>query len=221
MSRGTVILLCNLTLNMAQPWLDAGYRVVMVDPQHERTEDDGRIFRIKATVLEAMPILRHISRTERVVFGAAFPPCTDMAVSGARWFEHKRKIDPMFQAKAVAIAEQCRTVLEMFGAPGLLENPVSVLSRVFGKAKYSFHPHHFTAFCRDDNYTKNTQIWPIGDFIMPAPCIDPTLGAPDDRIHKAPPSAERGNIRSATPRGFAYAVYAANAPHLRTQRIAA
>jgi hypothetical protein len=221
MSRGTVILLCNLTLNMAQPWLDGGYRVVMVDPQHEQTEDDGRIFRIKATVLEALPILRRIARTENVVFGAAFPPCTDMAVSGARWFEHKRNIDPMFQAKAVAVAEQCRMVLEILGVAGFLENPVSVLSRVFGKAKHSFHPHHFTALCRDDNYTKNTQIWPVGDFVMPAPSIDPTLGAPDDRIHKAPPSADRGNIRSATPRGFSMAVYLANAPHLSARRIAA
>lgn len=39
---------------------------------------------------------------------------------------------------------------------------------------------------------------------------------PDDRIHKAPPSAERANFRSATPRGFAHAVFLANAPHLNS-----
>jgi len=38
---GTVILLCNLTLNMAQPWIDAGYRVVLVDPQHPETSEGG------------------------------------------------------------------------------------------------------------------------------------------------------------------------------------
>ena len=37
-------------------------------------------------------------------------------------------------------------------------------------------------------------------------------GQPDDRIHKCPPSAERANIRSATPRGFARAVFEANKP---------
>lgn len=221
MSLGTILLLCNLTPNMAEPWLEAGYRVVMVDPQHERTEDDGRVYRIKATILEALPLLRNVMRHERVVFGAAFPPCTDMAVSGARWFEHKRKIDPMFQAKAVAVAEQCRMVIEMMGVPGFLENPVSVLSRVFGKAKYSFHPHHYTGYCADDNYTKNTQIWPIGDFVMPEPNQLVGLGKPDNRIHFASPGEDRANFRSATPMGFARAVFFANAPHLLAQRMAA
>lgn len=45
---------------------------------------------------------------------------------------------------------------------------------------------------------------------MPDPAIDHTLGEPDDRIHKAPPSDERANFRSATPMGFAKAVFAAN-----------
>jgi hypothetical protein len=34
---------------------------------------------------------------------------------------------------------------------------------------------------------------------------------PDDRIHKAAPGPERANIRSATPMGFARAVFEANA----------
>jgi hypothetical protein len=38
---------------------------------------------------------------------------------------------------------------------------------------------------------------------------------PDDRIHKAAPGDERANFRSATPSGFAMAVYLANAPHLK------
>jgi hypothetical protein len=221
MTRGTVLLLCNLTMNFAEPWLDGGYRVVMVDPQHDRTAGDGRLFRIKGTILEAMPFLRYVIKNERVVFGAAFPPCTDMAVSGARWFEHKRKADPMFQAKAVAVAEQCRMVLQLTGAPGLLENPVSVLSRVFGKAQHSFHPHQYTGYCHEDNYTKNTQLWTFGDFVMPPEFKDLSLGSPDDRIHKAPPSDERANFRSATPRGFSRACYLANAPHLRAERMAA
>lgn len=33
---------------------------------------------------------------------------------------------------------------------------------------------------------------------------------PDDRIHKAPPGVDRANFRSATPRGFARAVFEAN-----------
>ncbi|WP_457967714.1 hypothetical protein M1D68_16145 [Pseudomonas sp. R4-84] len=48
---------------------------------------------------------------------------------------------------------------------------------------------------------------------MPEQFKDMSLGPPDDRIHKCPPSAERANIRSATPEGFARAVFIANSPH--------
>lgn len=64
----------------------------------------------------------------------------------------------------------------------------------------------------DDHYTKKTAIWCGNDFVMPPMATDPSLSgvAPDDRIHKAAPSAERANERSATPRGFARAVFNVN-----------
>jgi hypothetical protein len=78
------------------------------------------------------------------------------------------------------------------------------------KADYYFSPHHFTGHNLDDNYTKKTCLWTGNGFQMPAPFIVEWLGEPDDRIHKCPPGPERHNIRSATPRGFAEAVYQAN-----------
>jgi hypothetical protein len=45
------------------------------------------------------------------------------------------------------------------------------------------------------------------------------LGIPDDRIHKAPPGADRANFRSATPKGFSAALYIANAPHLKDSAV--
>ena len=45
---------------------------------------------------------------------------------------------------------------------------------------------------------------------MPVPAKDDTLGAPDNRIHFASPGPERANFRSATPMGFARAVFEAN-----------
>lgn len=212
MSAGTVILLCNLTLNMAQPWLDAGYRVVLVDPQHAVSSNDGRIERIAGTVLDAMPRLSVIIRTERIVFVFGFPPCTDVAVSGARWFEEKRKADPHFQAKAALVAEQCRMVGLAAGCPWGFENPVSAFSSIFGRPQHAFNPHDFTGYCADDNYTKKTCLWTGGGFVMPTPFRDNALGAPDNRIHMAPPGDERANFRSATPRGFALAVFMANRP---------
>lgn len=207
----TVISLCDITGHMAQPWVEAGYHAVLVDPQHVISREDGRIERIAETVEGAMPRLAQILQRQHVAAVFAFPPCTDMAVSGARWFASKREADPMFQAKAVAVAEQCRTIGRLSGAPWFVENPVSVLSRVFGKPDHWFHPADFTAFEPGDNYTKRTNLWTGGGFIMPAPARDASLGAPDDRIHKAPPGPDRENFRSATPLGFARAVFAANA----------
>jgi hypothetical protein len=219
-TRGTVVSLCDLTGNFVRPWLEAGYDAVLVDPQHgvhstALASGGGRIDRRASTAEGAMAYLAGVFAERSVVFVAGWPPCTDMAVSGARWFETKRHADPMFQAKAVAVAEQCRTAGALSGAPYLVENPVSVLSRVFGPADHHFHPHQYTALESGDNYTKRTNLWTGNGFVMPAPQRDESLGEPDDRIHKAPPTAERGNIRSATPMGFARAVFAANAPHLR------
>ena len=45
---------------------------------------------------------------------------------------------------------------------------------------------------------------------MPDSCRDFTLGPADDRIHKAAPGPDRANVRSATPLGFARAVFGAN-----------
>jgi hypothetical protein len=52
---------------------------------------------------------------------------------------------------------------------------------------------------------------------MPDPVINSALGEPDNRIHTAPPGPDRANFRSATPAGFAKAVFQENAPHFRRQ----
>lgn len=49
---------------------------------------------------------------------------------------------------------------------------------------------------------------------MPESCRDFTIGDPDDRIHKCAPGPDRANTRSATPMGFARAVFAANGKRL-------
>ena len=46
---------------------------------------------------------------------------------------------------------------------------------------------------------------------LPVPREICSVGMPDDRIFKAPPSEDRANFRSATPRGFARACFLANA----------
>ncbi|WP_454864540.1 hypothetical protein [Pseudomonas rhizophila] len=209
------IFLCDLTGVMAAPWVEAGYEVILVDPQHPAgVHRDGLITRVGHIIdhPEAWRVLRAAISTGRVAFVAGFPPCTDLAVSGARWFEAKRKADPAVQFKAMHVVWQCQIIGELSGAPWFAENPVSQISSLWRKPDHTFSPEHFTGFCPNDNYTKKTCLWTGGGFSMPEQFKDMSLGPPDDRIHKCPPSAERANIRSATPEGFAKAVFLANSP---------
>jgi hypothetical protein len=216
-----VVSLCDLTGNFTRPWQEAGYKVILVDPQHGRDSSlsprDGRgaIAKWATTVERSLRLLGPLMREGRIAFVAAFPPCTDMAVSGARWFKDKHAADPLFQAKAVAVAEQCRTIGRLSGAPWFVENPVSILSSVFGKPDHTFDPYQFTGYEPADNYRKKTCLWAGGGFRMPPPLRDESLGDPDDRIHKAAPGPDRANFRSATPMGFARAVFASNRDNVR------
>lgn len=218
-TRNVYLSLCDITLNGCIPWIEAGYEVVAVDPQHGTTTTANGITRFAGTVEDAMPLIATLIRDGRVAFVGGYPPCTNTAVSGARWFKTKYEADKLFQAKAVMVAEQCRTIGRLSGAPWFVENPVSVLASAFGKPQHTFHPADFTAYEPDDNYTKKTCLWTGGGFVMPQPSKDPSLGTPDNRIHFASPGPERANFRSATPMGFARAVFDAN--HVPALEIAA
>ena len=206
----TIVSLCDYTLNGCIPWIEAGYEVFAVDPQHGTTTTVDGVTRFAGTIEDAMPAISELIRSGSIAMVMGYPPGTDLAVGGARWFEGKRSKDKLFHAKAVMVAEQCRTVGRLAGVPWFVENPVSVLSSAFGKPQHTFHPADYTTYEPADNYTKKTCLWTGGGFIMPQPAKDPLLGAPDDRIHKAPPGPERANFRSATPMGFARAVFEVN-----------
>lgn len=251
-SKGIVISLCDLTGTMVRPWIDAGYEAILVDPQHPAgVHRDGRITRVGHIIDHPVTwsVLRAAIATGRVVFVSGFPPCTDLAVSGARWFETKREADPAFQFKAMHVVWQCQVIGELAGAPWFAENPVSQIKTYWRDRDHAFQPFEFTALAENDNYTKQTCLWVGGGFEMPPVAIHPQVAEaiarvksacgrfvpkktaiealpgdelverwyPDNRIHQAPPGEERANFRSATPEGFAIAVFRANAPHLRAQ----
>jgi hypothetical protein len=207
-NKPVVLSLCDLTGNFVQPWVEAGYCAVLVDPQHIMDHIEGPVVRLAKTVEDAMPELSRLLHISEVALVAAFPPCTDLAVSGARWFKRKAEADPLFQARAGMLAESCRTIGAISGAPWFVENPVSVLSSLWGSPDFTFQPWHYTGWQGADNYTKKTCLWAGGGFTLPPERTDPTLPEPDDRIHKAPPGPERANFRSATPMGFSRAVFA-------------
>lgn len=209
-NKDVILSLCDLTGNFTEPWTNHNYHAVLVDPQHV-FDTPGETTRLGKTIEEAMPDIQWLVHNANIRFVAGFPPCTDLAVSGARWFREKRDTDPLFQVKAGIVAEQCRMIGRLSGAPFLVENPVSVLSSLWGPPDHVFHPWEFTDLEPGDNYTKKTCLWTGNGFRMPDRQARFDLGVPDDRIHKAAPGEERANFRSATPMGFARAVFEANA----------
>lgn len=209
----TAIFLYDKTGNMAQPWRDAGYRCICFDIQHVgRAVHDGIIYQH----WDALLGVPSIPADSDVVFGFAFPPCTHLAVSGARWFKGKglRLLAQSIEMFGIAAEFLDETVA---GGRYGLENPVSVISSHWRKPDYTFHPYEFTGFEPEDNYTKKTCIWAGRGFVMPEPFRAYGLREPDNRIHAAPPSEDRGDIRSATPAGFARAVFLANGRQLEKE----
>jgi len=121
----------------------------------------------------------------------AHPPCTHLAVSGARWFKDK-------QAEQAEALDFVRLLL---GAPIdriALENPVSVISSRIRKPDQIIQPWQF-----GHGETKATCLWLKG-----LPKLTPTdiVDGREARVHKLPPSADRWKIRSTTYPGIAAAM---------------
>lgn len=121
----------------------------------------------------------------------AHPPCTHLAVSGARWFYLKERE----QADALAFV---RLLLEAPIAKIALENPVSIISSRIRKPDQIIQPWMF-----GHGETKATCLWLKG-----LPPLTPTnmVAGREQRIHRLPPSADRWKERSRTYLGVAEAM---------------
>lgn len=121
----------------------------------------------------------------------AHPPCTHLAVSGARWFKDK----------AAEQAESLEFVRVLLDAPIdriALENPVSIISSAIRKPDQIIQPWQF-----GHGETKATCLW-----LKNLPLLTPTniVEGREARIHKMPPSADRWKKRSETYAGIARAM---------------
>lgn len=193
-----VLSLCDYTGNMVKPWLEAGHLAEIVDIQHPPgySNDVKGLTTIGIDVHDFAPLAAGYD----MVF--AFPPCTDLANSGARWFRQKG-LGALIEA--LRVVEACRKICEESGAPWMLENPVGQLATYWREPDYRFDPCDY-----GDPYTKKTCLWTGGGFTMPWKSrVEPTEGS---KMHLLPPSKDRANLRSATPMGFARAVFEANCP---------
>lgn len=120
----------------------------------------------------------------------AHPPCTHLAVSGARWFNGKRDE----QAHALGF------VMQLAAAPVAriaIENPVSILSSHWRRPDQIIQPWMF-----GHGETKATCLWLKG-----LPRLVPTnvVEGRDARVHRMPPSPHRARERSRTLPGIAHA----------------
>ena len=123
----------------------------------------------------------------------AFPPCTHLAVSGARWFKEKRA-DGRQQ-------EALKFVRMLMDAPIdriAIENPVSIISSHIRKPDQTIQPWQF-----GHGETKRTCLW-----LKNLPKLEPTdiVEGREQRIWKMPPSADRWKERSKTFQGIANAM---------------
>ncbi|SOB60604.1 protein of unknown function [Pseudodesulfovibrio profundus] len=98
--------------NMVKPWAEAGYTCYCVDIQHPEGEHrEGNIIKVGADMLDWM-----LPR-EEIAFAAFFPPCTNVAVSGARWFRDKG-IGALW--RALRLFDVSVKLAELSGAPDML-----------------------------------------------------------------------------------------------------
>lgn len=197
---GYVVSLCDRTGNMVRPWIEAGYTAITVDLQ-TAPPAAGRLH-IAADIL-ALTDEFALQFAPAAVF--AFPPCTDLAVSGARWFRDKGLTGLV---GALRLVDKTRRICEASGAPWMLENPVSTIATYWRPPDIVFNPCVFAGWAPDpaaEAYTKRTCLWTGGNFLPPdRRPVEATLGS---LMHRMGPSATRADDRAVTPLGFAYAVF--------------
>jgi len=229
-----VISLYDYTGTAVVPWAEAGYHCYCYDIQHDNTVIDhfdsgGSISYLNADLhsFKTIKDLCERFKDEDVVFAMGFPVCTDLAVSGAAWFKVKAEKDPQFQRTAARYAKWCARLFNSLDVPFYIENPVSVLSTLWRKPDYRFHPFEYGGYIKDgeekhplypeyiadnDAYSKKTCLWVGNGFIMPEvkPVVCESFGSSTQHSKLGGKSMKTKNIRSATPRGFAEAIYQAN-----------
>lgn len=123
----------------------------------------------------------------------AFPPCTDLAVSGARWFKQKQLTgDQQMSIGFFLKLATCDIPLKS------IENPIGVMSTHYRKPNQVIQPWQF-----GHGETKATCLW-----LEELPELKPTniVEGREQRIWKMPPGPERAKLRSKTYPGIAKAM---------------
>lgn len=144
---------------------------------------DGSPFHLRQDVMEALG--------EGWDLLVAHPPCTHLAVSGARWFASKRP-------EQEAALDFVRALMAAPVPRIAIENPVSVISSRIRKPDQVIQPWMF-----GHGETKATCLWLKG---LPKLRATNVVEGREQRIWKMPPSETRSRDRSRTYPGIAEAM---------------
>jgi site-specific DNA-cytosine methylase len=151
--------------------------------------EDGSNQHYQADVLDI--IEKHVTHHLRIDLLICHPPCTHLAVSGARWFKDKQRE----QYSALRFVEM------LLDAPVeriALENPISIISTKIRKPDQIIQPWMF-----GHGETKATCLW-----LKNLPKLVPTniVEGRTPRVHHASPGPDRWKERSRTLVGIANAM---------------
>ena len=121
----------------------------------------------------------------------AFPPCTYLCSSGARWWAQKQ------QEQRDAL-EFVQTLMDAPIPRIAIENPIGRISKAIRKPEQIIQPWQF-----GHGETKATCLW-----LKNLPCLVPAdiVAGREQRIHRMPPSKNRSHLRSETYPGIAAAM---------------
>lgn len=121
----------------------------------------------------------------------AHPPCTHLAVSGARWFKYKVN-------EQLGALKFVRCLMNAPIDKICIENPVSIISSHIRKPDQIIQPWMF-----GHGETKATCLW-----LKNLPKLKPTniVKGRESRIHKMPPGKDRWKKRSLTYKGISKAM---------------
>jgi site-specific DNA-cytosine methylase len=119
------------------------------------------------------------------------PPCTHLAVSGARWFKDK-------QAEQAEALDFVRWLMLLPIDRMAIENPVSIISSRIRKPDQTIHPWQF-----GHGEVKATCLW-----LKNLPKLTPTniVDGREAKVHRMPPGPDRWKERSRTYKGIALAM---------------
>jgi hypothetical protein len=121
----------------------------------------------------------------------AFPPCTHLCVSGARWFSKKKR--EQMEAENFFMC--------LVGCPIhriAVENPIGIMSTKYRKPDQIIQPWQF-----GHGETKATCLWLKN---LPKLIATNVVAGREPRVHKCPPGPDRWKERSRTLQGVAAAM---------------